>query len=187
MTDFDNKDVHTVFWRDDLEESTGNYFALILMLGDTEEEVRERTKRVPVPKVTAEENDGEEPSVKKSKQLPNPLGWWWEHLCYSGDGDRPPLCDRGALLRARESRRPAEAGGVVTATVSPRTSLAYRLTPLEHLAMGKRHPRLLYTLSQQRPLSVSTTNRAALRLLVCPGKAAGAPGAMQWPGTPSIF
>ncbi|KAH6920584.1 hypothetical protein HPB50_028428 [Hyalomma asiaticum] len=67
-TDFDNKAVYTVFWRDDLEENTGNYSAQILMLGGTEEEVRERTKRVPVPKVTVEESEGDEPSVQKRKQ-----------------------------------------------------------------------------------------------------------------------
>ncbi|KAL1444445.1 hypothetical protein MTO96_029866 [Rhipicephalus appendiculatus] len=67
-SDFDNKAVYTVFWRDDIDVNTGNYSAQILMLGDTEEEVRDRTKRVPVPKVTVEESEEEEPTASAEEE-----------------------------------------------------------------------------------------------------------------------
>ncbi|KAL1467100.1 hypothetical protein MTO96_042385, partial [Rhipicephalus appendiculatus] len=67
-SDFDNKAVYTVFWRDDIDVNPGNYSAQILMLGDTEEEVRDRTKRVPVPKVTVEESEEEEPTASAEEE-----------------------------------------------------------------------------------------------------------------------
>ncbi|KAG0439008.1 hypothetical protein HPB47_016786, partial [Ixodes persulcatus] len=68
--DFDNKAVYTVYWEDDVNsENTGDYSAQILMLGVSEEEVRECPKRVPVPKVTVDESSEDETSTqKKNKQ-----------------------------------------------------------------------------------------------------------------------
>ncbi|KAG0414050.1 hypothetical protein HPB47_008790 [Ixodes persulcatus] len=64
--DFDNKAVYTVFWEDDVNsENTGDYSAQILMLGVSEEEVRECPKRVPVPKVTVNESSEDETSTQK--------------------------------------------------------------------------------------------------------------------------
>ncbi|KAK8763783.1 hypothetical protein V5799_033606 [Amblyomma americanum] len=67
-SDYDNKTVYTVFWRDDLEDNTGFYSAQILMLGDTQEELLERKKRPPVPKVTVEESSEDESAIQKRKQ-----------------------------------------------------------------------------------------------------------------------
>lgn len=66
--DFDNKAVYTVFWRDGADENTGDYTAQILLLGATEEKVRERPKRVPVPKMTVDESSDDEPPAQRRKQ-----------------------------------------------------------------------------------------------------------------------
>ncbi|KAG0433071.1 hypothetical protein HPB47_020260, partial [Ixodes persulcatus] len=76
----DPQAVCTVFWKDDVDsENTGDYSAQILMLGVSEEAVRECPKRVPVPKVTVDESSEDETSTQK-RNVQHMEGWLHKHL-----------------------------------------------------------------------------------------------------------
>ncbi|KAL1433254.1 hypothetical protein MTO96_012716 [Rhipicephalus appendiculatus] len=59
--DFDAKTIYMVHWTDAIDsDNTGNYRAQILRLGATEQEARETSKRIPIPKLMVDDDYYEE-------------------------------------------------------------------------------------------------------------------------------
>ncbi|XP_077513719.1 uncharacterized protein LOC144124739 isoform X2 [Amblyomma americanum] len=75
-TDFNTRSVYTAFWRDPLDgQDSGHYSAQVLMLGESEKEIRERMakKRLAMPKIpdyeeSSSEEEEETAAQKKKKQ-----------------------------------------------------------------------------------------------------------------------